>query len=124
MTGRSAVGPATQSAAAGVARQIRPTPKLSSRVRGLGNISNGPGLIRRRDAEFFLANGRADYIGPDQDGHDLIRLIRSHPMNLAAEARVIRECDASIEDHRGGPIILWNVSKSSRKSRRPGDVVS
>jgi hypothetical protein len=121
---RPTVPSATQPAAAGVAQASNQTPKLSSRVRLLGNVASGRGLIRRREAQFFLARGRGVYVGQDQDGHDLIRLIRSHPLNLAAEARADRQLDADIKSYRGGPVILWSGSKSPKKSRRPGEVVS
>lgn len=84
--GPPAARPATQeAAAAGVARQEKTKLKLSSRVKIVNSVSNGSGYIRRRDAELFLAQGRAVHVGKFA-GHDHLRLLKAHPQNHAAAA--------------------------------------
>ena len=103
MTGPPAAQPANQvAAAAGVARQPKTTLKLSSRVKIVNNSSNTSGCIRRRDAEFFLAAGRAVYAGRDPaTGRDHLRLVETHPTNRAdaLEAACARD---QLQIERGG----------------------
>lgn len=53
-----------------------------SKVRVINPVWNGLRMIRRKDAEFYVREGRAAWAGCD-----LLRLINSHPKNIAAAAR-------------------------------------
>ena len=55
---------------------------MSSKVKVVNAVWNGRALIRRRDAEHCVSDGRAEWVGVDQ-----VRLILSHPLNVAAAAR-------------------------------------
>jgi hypothetical protein len=69
--------------AAGVARASEKEVALSSRVRIVNNPRNTRGIVRRRDARFFLDHGRARYLGRDIDGQDQIALVESDVLNKA-----------------------------------------
>jgi hypothetical protein len=125
LIGLPASGPAPQeAAAAGVARQMKTTLKLSSRVKIVNNSRNTSGCIRRRDAEFLLAAGRAVYAGRDvATGRDYLRLIETHPTNRADALEAARDDRNSFEERRGG-VVFWNGVTGSRGTHQPGDVVS
>jgi hypothetical protein len=59
-------------------------PKVSKTVKVVNSVTNDRGLIRRKDAEFFVNEKRAEWVGA---GQDQIRLIMSHPKNQAAARR-------------------------------------
>ena len=119
----AAIRPATQeAAAAGVARQTKTTPRLSSRVKIVNSVSNGPGYIRRRDAEFFLAQGRAFHLGKFA-GQDHLRLIETHPQNQNAALQATRDDQRAFDENRGG-FVFWNGDTGSRGIHGPGEVVS
>jgi hypothetical protein len=109
-----------EAAAAGVARQ--PKMKLSSRVKIVNSVSNGSGYIRRRDAEFFLAQGRAVHVGKFAD-HDHLRLLKAHPQNQTAALDAAREDQKGFDQYRGG-FVFWNGDTGSRGTHQPGEVVS
>ena len=45
-------------------------------------------MIKRKVAEYYVAEGRAEWVGGgDGFGHDLLRLVSSHPKNVAAADR-------------------------------------
>jgi len=123
MTGPPAARLATQeAAAAGVARLAKTTLKLSSRVKIVNSVSNGSGYIRRRDAEFFLAQGRAVHLGKFA-GQDHLRLVETHPQNQNAALQAARDDQKAFDDNRGG-IVFWNGETGLRGTHQPGDVVS
>jgi hypothetical protein len=115
MNSPAAARPATQeAAAAGVARQVKTMPNLSSRVKIINNSSNTSGCIRRRDAEFFLAAGRAVYAGRDPEtGRDYLRLVETHPRNRTDALLAARDDRRSFDEHRGG-VVFWNGATGSR----------
>jgi hypothetical protein len=121
----AATQPATQeAAAAGVARQAKTTLKLSSRVKILNNSRNTSGCIRRRDAEFFLAEGRAVYAGRDpMTGRDHLRLVETHPTNRADALEAVREDQNGFDQYREG-FVFWNGDTGARGTHQPGEVVS
>jgi hypothetical protein len=113
-----------EAAAAGVARQPKTTLKLSSRVKIVNNSRNTSGCIRRRDAEFFLAAGRAVYAGRDPlTGRDHLRLVETHPQNQHAALQAARDDRKSFNDNRGG-FVFWNGNTGPRGIHGPGEVVS
>jgi hypothetical protein len=124
MTGPPAArGAVTQEpAAAGVAREAKTTLKLSSRVKIVNPVSNDRGFIRRRDAEFFIAQGRAIHVGKVAD-RDHIRLIEAHPQNKAAARLAARDDRQSFEENRGS-FVFWNGGTAPSGTHRPGDVLS
>ena len=77
-------------------------------MKAVNSVSNGAGCIRRRDAEHFLAEGRAVYVGREA-GRDLIRLVESHPKNRTAAIEAARRDQNGFEEHRDG-FVLWNGS--------------
>jgi hypothetical protein len=110
-----------QPAAAGVVRK-KPTRKLSSRVKVVNSVSNGSGDIRRRDAEFFLSQGRAVHVGRFA-GQDHIRLVENHPLNRTAALRAANDERRSFEQNRRG-IVFWNGHTGPGEIHSPGEVVS
>lgn len=60
---------------------------MSSKVKVVNSVWNGPGVIKRKVAEYYVAEGRAEWVGERQ-----IRLIESHPKNLAAAERAGAWC--------------------------------
>jgi hypothetical protein len=79
MTGPPAGRPETQGAAgAGPLGKDR-HPRRSAHVKVLNAVWNGSGYIKRKTANFYVAEGRAVFAGEDQ-----LRLIESHPKNRAA----------------------------------------
>jgi hypothetical protein len=56
--------------------------KVVNDVRNVGENRKRPGRISRKDAEHYIKRGRAEWVGQDQ-----LRLILSHPDNVAAAAR-------------------------------------
>jgi len=110
-----------QPATAGVVR-TQPSRKLSSRVKVVNSVSNDAGYIRRRDAEHFLSQGRAVYVGR-YAGQDHIRLVESNPVNRAAAKRAAIDDLQSFRQNRFG-IVFWNGHTGPREINRPGAVVS
>jgi hypothetical protein len=115
-------------AAAGVARSESPAAptvaaKLSSRVKIVNSVSNGSGFVRRRDAEFFIASGRAVHAGKDAVGRDQIRLFDEHAQNRAAARRAACDDACSFRQNRPG-VVYWNGDAGSRNVYRPGEVKS
>jgi hypothetical protein len=55
---------------------------VSSKVKVVNEVRNWDGLMRRKDAEWYVEEGRAEWVGKDQP-----RLVLSHPDNIAAAAR-------------------------------------
>lgn len=47
----------------------------------VNSVCNDRGMIRRRTADYFVTEGRAVWVGPEQ-----IRLLELHPKNVAAKA--------------------------------------
>ena len=122
MTNPPGARPGTEAATAGVVRQATPTPRLSSRVKVVNSVSNGAGCIRRRDAEHFLAEGRAVYVGREA-GRDLIRLVESHPKNRTAAIEAARRDQNGFDEHRDG-FVLWNGGAGFLGTHIPGRIVS
>jgi len=110
-----------EAAAAGVARQTKTKLKLSSRVKIVNSVSNGSGYIRRRDAEFFLAQGRAVHVGQFA-GQDHLRLVETHPQNQNAALQAARDDQKAFDDNRGG-VVFWNGDTGSRGTHQPSEVV-
>ena len=48
-------------------------------VRVVNPVSNGTGIFRRKKAEHYVSQGRAQWTGPDQ-----LRLVMTHPKNIEA----------------------------------------
>ncbi len=122
MTNTPGARPGTEAAAAGVVRQATPTPELSSRVKVVNSVSNRAGFIRRRDAEHFLAEGRAVHVGREA-GRGLIRLGESHPKNRAAAIEAARRDQNGFDEHRDG-FVLWNGTAGCLGTHIPGRIVS
>jgi hypothetical protein len=57
-------------------------PKVSKKIQVVNSVTNDQGFVRRKDAEFFVKEKRAEWVGQEQ-----IRLIMSHPKNQAAAKR-------------------------------------
>jgi hypothetical protein len=112
----------SNSAAAGVARSESPAAKLSSQVKVINSASNGARFIRRRDAEFFIATGRAVHMGKHA-GRDQIRLVGSHPRNRSAARQAALDDASSFRENRPG-FVHWNGTTGSRNAYRPGEVKS
>jgi hypothetical protein len=55
---------------------------VSSKIKVINSVWNGTGMIKRKVADFYVAEGRAVFVGEGQ-----LRLIESHPKNQAAAAR-------------------------------------
>jgi len=55
---------------------------VSAKVKVVNPVWNGRGLLKRKVAEYYVSERRAEWVGPDQ-----LRLISSHPQNVAAAAR-------------------------------------
>lgn len=110
-----------ESAAAGVARE-RESLKLSSQVHVVNSVTNDSRFIRRRDAEFFLAHGRAEYVGRFGD-RDQIRLIMTHPKNRSAARFAGYDDQRSFEANRGN-IVFWHGDADTRNAHPPGRIVS
>jgi len=53
-----------------------------SRIKVVNDIRNGRASMAQKDAVHYVALGRAEWVGPDQ-----LRLVLSHPANIAAAAR-------------------------------------
>ncbi len=58
---------------------------MSKKVKIVNSVTNDRGFIRRKDAEFFVKEKRAEWA--DRLDGDQIRLILSHPKNQAAARR-------------------------------------
>lgn len=56
--------------------------KLPANVKVVNSVWNGNGMIKRKVADFYVAERRAEWVADDQ-----IRLVMSHPKNQAAAAR-------------------------------------
>jgi hypothetical protein len=56
--------------------------EVSSKIKVVNSVWNGPGVIKRKVAEYYVAEGRAVFVSERQ-----IRLVESHPKNQAAAAR-------------------------------------
>ncbi len=64
--------------------------KPSSKVKVVNPVWNGNGIIKRKVAEFYVTEGRAEWVGRPESFSgtlDQLRLIPSHPKNVAAAAR-------------------------------------
>jgi len=59
-----------------------PGPTPSYRIKVVNAVSNSDGLMRRRDAEHYVATGRAEWVAPDH-----LRLIAADPRNQQAAER-------------------------------------
>ncbi len=66
-------------------------------------VWNGLTRIRRKDADYYVAEGRAVWIG------ERLRLVESHPKNLAAAARAATYANSGEAHH----------SESARKAFSP-----
>ena len=81
MTGPPAARSETQGAA-GAGPLGKERDGRRSAVKVVNPAWNGSGYIRRKTANFYVAEGRAVFVGEDQ-----LRLIESHPKNRAASWR-------------------------------------
>lgn len=81
MSGPPAVRPETQ-AAVGAGPLGTERDGRRSAVKVVNPAWNGSGYIKRKTANFYVAEGRAIFVGEDQ-----LRLIESHPKNRAASWR-------------------------------------
>ena len=61
------------------------TQKPSTYVKVVNSVWNGSGCIKRKVAEYYVEERRAEWVGDDQ-----LRLIESHPKNRAAARRATR----------------------------------
>ena len=52
---------------------------MSAKVKVVNAVWNGRGLLKRKVAEYYVAEGRAEWVGEGQ-----LRLVLSHPKNMAA----------------------------------------
>jgi hypothetical protein len=82
MTGPPVGRPATQGAAGAGPLGTQNDGRQSVRVKVVNPVWNGSGYIERKTANFYVAEGRAVFVGDDQ-----LRLIASHPKNKAASWR-------------------------------------
>jgi hypothetical protein len=55
---------------------------VSTRVKVINSVWNGSGLLKRKVAEHYVREGRAEWVADGQ-----LRLILSHPKNQAAAER-------------------------------------
>lgn len=79
MTSPPARRPETQGAAGAGPLGMESDGRRSSHVKVVNPVWNGSGYIKRKTANFYAAEGRAEFVGEDQ-----LRLINSHPKNRAA----------------------------------------
>ena len=79
MTGPPVVRPITQEADGAGPRGSAKPGGLSAYVRVVNAAWNGSGYIKRKKADHYVKEARAVFVAPDQ-----LRLIPSHPANLAA----------------------------------------
>ena len=82
MTSRPAWRPENEGAAGAGPLGTENDGRQSVRVKVVNPVWNGSGYIKRKTANFYLAEGRAEFVGEDQ-----LRLIESHPKNKGASWR-------------------------------------
>ena len=82
MTSRPAWRPENEGAAGAGPLGTENDGRQSVRVKVVNPVWNGSGYIERKTANFYVAEGRAVFVGDDQ-----LRLIASHPKNKAASWR-------------------------------------
>jgi hypothetical protein len=82
MTGPPGVRPEMQGAVGAGPLGERAAKKLSTHVKIVNSVFNGSGYLKRKVAEYYVAEGRAEFVADDQ-----LRLIESHPKNRAAARR-------------------------------------
>jgi len=92
--------------------------KVSTHVKMVNSVFNGSGYLKRKVAEYYVAEGRAEFVADDQ-----LRLIESHPKNRAAARRAARGYEnvtraMTTAEMKHLPIIQLCKSRS-RASRPP-----
>jgi hypothetical protein len=88
---------------------VLPPSVVSSKVQVTNPVWNGISAIRRKEADFYVAEGRALWVG------DAIRLVDSHPKNVSAAARAVSWQDELAATDNG-----WAVFDGLRKYGPPG----
>ena len=113
--------PPTQEADGAGPRGRKTERKLSSHIRVVNSPWNGSGFIKRKKADRFVKEGRAVFVGTDQ-----IRLMESHPKNLAAATKAAAGYEGvdrtmTLEELKHLPLMRPHIAYTDRsvRSRQP-----
>lgn len=111
---RKPAGLQPQEACGASPRGKKATQKLSPYVRVVNSVWNGTGLVKRKVAERYIADGRGNYV---DDGKEQMLLAMTHPANLAAarQAAVGYNVNAGFEWRArasGGATVMMTESRT------------